>query len=153
MKAYVHLHILPRNHLSSYYTERKARHEEASSPHCRMSGDRGRGWSREKTGVRWPIRKEVPMPPHPKSISPRGFNTCCSSCQKYSSCPSPSSPERVPALPDGSFPDTGAKMLQENRVPTAGVWSPHLLHQQRAPQQHRACQTVASSKSQWSARF
>lgn len=59
----------PETHLSSYYTERKARHREASSPHCHMSGDRGKGWYREKVGVRWLIWREVSMPQHLKSIS------------------------------------------------------------------------------------
>lgn len=36
------LFVQPRNHLSSYYTERKARHRETRGPHCRVSGDRGR---------------------------------------------------------------------------------------------------------------
>ena len=59
--------------MSSYYTERKARHGEASSPHCQMSGDRGRWWYREKVEVRWPIGGRCPCPSTPNPSHPKAL--------------------------------------------------------------------------------
>lgn len=70
------LYVQPRNHLSSYYTERKARHRETRGPHCWVSGDRrregvvkgeGRGeMANSEGGAHAP---DTPNPSHPEALT------------------------------------------------------------------------------------